>query len=127
MIPEFIGRVPVVVSLDLLDEDALVQILSQPKSALTKQYKRLFELDGVELTFEEEALRAIARKAISRNTGARGLRAIMESVIMDLMYTIPSDETVESCVITREMVEENGKPILTHGERPQPKKGIGRK
>ncbi len=127
MIPEFIGRVPVTVSLDLLDEEALVRILSEPKSALVRQYKRLFELDGVQLEFEEEALRAIARKAIERNTGARGLRAIMESIIMDLMYRVPSDDTIESCVVTKEMVEDQGEPRITYGEKAQPKKGLARK
>ena len=127
MIPEFIGRVPVTVSLDLLDEEALVRILSEPKSALVRQYKRLFELDGVQLEFEEEALRAIARKAIERNTGARGLRAIMESIIMDLMYRVPSDDTIESCVVTKEMVEDQGEPRITYGEKAHPKKGLARK
>lgn len=127
MIPEFIGRVPVTVSLDLLDEEALVRILSEPKSALVRQYKRLFELDGVQLEFEEEALRAIARKAIERNTGARGLRAIMESIIMDLMYRVPSDDTIESCVVTKEMVEDQAEPRITYGEKAQPKKGLARK
>ena len=127
MIPEFIGRVPVTVSLDLLDEEALVRILSEPKSALVRQYKRLFELDGVQLEFEEEALRAIARKAIERNTGARGLRAIMESIIMDLMYRVPSDDTIESCVVTKEMVEDQGEPRITYGEKAQQKKGLARK
>ncbi|HIS62798.1 MAG TPA: ATP-dependent Clp protease ATP-binding subunit ClpX [Candidatus Scybalomonas excrementigallinarum] len=127
MIPEFIGRVPVTVSLDLLDEEALVRILSEPKSALVRQYKRLFELDGVQLEFEEEALRAIARKAIERNTGARGLRAIMESIIMDLMYRVPSDDTIESCVVTKEMVEDQEEPRITYGEKAQPKKGLARK
>src|SRR5699024_3712701 len=117
----------VTVSLDLLDEEALVRILSEPKSALVRQYKRLFELDGVQLEFEEEALRAIARKAIERNTGARGLRAIMESIIMDLMYRVPSDDTIESCVVTKEMVEDQGEPRITYGEKAQPKKGLARK
>lgn len=122
LIPEFVGRVPVVVSLDLLDEEALVRILSEPKSALSKQYKRLFELDGVELFFEEDALRAIAKKAIARNTGARGLRAIMESVIMDLMYTVPSDELVDTCTITKDVVEGTGEPIITYREKADRKK-----
>ena len=96
LIPEFIGRVPVNVSLNPLDKDALVKILTEPKSALVKQYQKLFEMDGVELKFTDDALEAIAEKAIARNTGARGLRSIMESVVMDLMYTIPSDEQ-KSC------------------------------
>ena len=97
LIPEFIGRVPVNVSLNPLDKEALVRILTEPKSALVKQYQKLFEMDGVELKFTEDALEAIAEKAIARNTGARGLRSIMESVVMDLMYTIPSDDMVASC------------------------------
>ena len=92
LIPEFIGRVPINVSLDPLDEEALIRILTEPKSALVKQYQKLFELDGVELIFTEDSLRAIAERAIARKTGARGLRSIVESVVMDLMYTIPSDE-----------------------------------
>ena len=103
LIPEFIGRVPVNVSLNPLDKEALVRILTEPKSALVKQYQKLFEMDGVELKFTEDALEAIAEKAIARNTGARGLRSIMESVVMDLMYTIPSDDMVASCTITKEM------------------------
>ena len=126
LIPEFIGRVPVNVSLDPLDEDALVRILTEPKSALVKQYQKLFELDGVELIFTEESLRAIAKKAIRRNTGARGLRSIMESVVMDLMYTIPSDEMVASCTITADMVEGHAEPELTFHEGPVSKKPIAK-
>ena len=107
LIPEFIGRVPVTVSLDLLDKEALIRILCEPKNALTKQYKKLFELDGVGLEFEEGALEAIVEKAIERKTGARGLRAIMEAVTLDLMYHIPSDESITKCVITREDVEKS--------------------
>lgn len=107
LIPEFIGRVPVTVSLDLLDKKALIRILCEPKNALTKQYKKLFELDGVELEFEEGALEAIVEKAVERKTGARGLRAIMEAVTLDLMYHIPSDESIKKCVITRADVEKS--------------------
>lgn len=107
LIPEFIGRVPVTVSLDLLDKEALIRILCEPKNALTKQYKKLFELDGVELEFEEGALEAIVEKAVERKTGARGLRAIMEAVTLDLMYHIPSDESIKKCVITRADVEKS--------------------
>ena len=107
LIPEFIGRVPVTVSLDLLDKEALIRILCEPKNALTKQYKKLFELDGVGLEFEEGALEAIVEKAVERKTGARGLRAIMEAVTLDLMYHIPSDESIKKCVITREDVEKS--------------------
>lgn len=106
LIPEFIGRVPVTVSLDLLDRDALIRILKEPKNALAKQYIKLFELDGVALEFEDAAFEAIVDKALERKTGARGLRAIMEAATLDLMYQIPSDESIAKCVITKEMVEE---------------------
>ncbi len=106
LIPEFIGRVPVTVSLDMLDRDALIRILNEPKNALTRQYEKLFELDGVTLGFDADALTAIADKALERKTGARGLRAIMEAVTLDLMYHIPSDESITNCRITKELVEE---------------------
>ena len=104
LIPEFVGRVPVAVTLDLLDEDALVRILTEPKSAICKQYKKLFELDGVELEIEDDALREIAKEAMDRKTGARGLRAIMESATLNLMYEIPSDPTIKKCVITKGVI-----------------------
>ena len=104
--PEFIGRVPVTVSLDMLDRDALIRILKEPKNALTRQYEKLFELDGVKLAFDADALEAIADKALERKTGARGLRAIMEAVTLDLMYHIPSDESITECEITKDLVEE---------------------
>lgn len=107
LIPEFIGRVPVTVSLDMLDRDALIRILQEPKNALTKQYQKLFELDGVALDFDKESLDAIAEKALERKTGARGLRAIMEAVTLDLMYHIPSDDSISRCQITKDMVEES--------------------
>ena len=116
MIPEFMGRVPVVVSLDELDKDALVRILTEPKNAIIKQYQGLFGLDDVELTFTPEAVEAIADKTIKRKTGARGLRAIMESVMMDLMFKIPSDETIATCTITKDTVEGTGEPELTYRE-----------
>ncbi len=106
LIPEFIGRVPITVSLDMLDREALIRILQEPKNALTRQYQKLFELDGVALSIDREALEAIADKALERKTGARGLRAIMEAVTLDMMYHIPSDETITSCRITKELVEE---------------------
>ena len=127
LIPEFIGRVPVNVSLEPLDEEALIRILTEPKSALVKQYQKLFELDGVELIFTEDSLKAIAEKAIARKTGARGLRSIVESVVMDLMYTIPSDELVATCTITAEEVEGTGEPILTYHDEPVSKKSITKK
>jgi ATP-dependent Clp protease ATP-binding subunit ClpX len=118
LIPEFIGRVPVVVSLESLDEQALIRILREPKNSLTKQYHKLFELDGVELEFSEDALELIARKSLERKTGARGLRAIMENSLMDLMYKIPSDDTVRKCTITKEVVEGTGEPEIVRGEAP---------
>lgn len=126
LIPEFIGRVPVSVTLDLLDEEALIRILSEPKSSVCKQYIKLFELDGVELEFEEDALREIAKEAMERKTGARGLRAIIEKVIMDLMYEIPSDEYIEKCVITKDTVI-NGEPVVTYSEKKRVKKNALRK
>ena len=116
LIPEFIGRVPVVVSLDSLDESALIRILKEPKNSLVKQYRKLFELDGVELDFEDSALEAVARKALDRKTGARGLRSIMEKSMMDLMYRIPSDETIRQCTITPEVIEGTGEPLIVFGE-----------
>lgn len=107
LIPEFIGRVPITVSLDMLDRAALIRILQEPKNALTKQYQKLFELDGVALNFDSDALEAIADKALERKTGARGLRAIMEAVTLDMMYHIPSDKSITRCQITKAMVEEN--------------------
>ncbi|MBE5888866.1 MAG: ATP-dependent Clp protease ATP-binding subunit ClpX [Lachnospiraceae bacterium] len=105
LIPEFIGRVPITVSLDNLDRDALIRILQEPKNSLVKQYTKLLELDDVTLTFDEEAIGAIADKALERKTGARGLRAIMEDVMLDIMYSAPSNAEVSECVVTKEMVE----------------------
>ncbi|MBQ9199333.1 MAG: ATP-dependent Clp protease ATP-binding subunit ClpX [Lachnospiraceae bacterium] len=122
LIPEFVGRVPVSVSLDMLDEDALVKILSEPKSAICKQYMKLFELDGVELLFEDDALREIAKEAMARKTGARGLRAIIEKAITDLMYEIPSDEYITKCIITKDVVAEGAEPIITYSDEPRTKK-----
>lgn len=114
IIPEFIGRVPVTVSLDSLDEDALVRILREPKNAITKQYQKLFELDEVALEFTQDALVAIAKKSAERKTGARGLRAIMEEVMMDVMFIIPSDDSVARCIITKEAVEGTAEPELIY-------------
>ena len=116
LIPEFIGRVPVVVSLNALDEEALIRILQEPKNSLVKQYRKLFELDGVELDFQKDALKLIAEKSLERKTGARGLRSIMESTMMDLMYQVPSDHTIQKCVITKEAVEGTAEPEITYGE-----------
>ncbi len=116
LIPEFVGRVPITVTLEGLDKAALVRILKEPKNALIKQYQKLFGFDDVNLKFEEDAIEAIANKAFEKKTGARGLRSIMENVLMDVMYRIPSDETIESCVITKETVEGNSAPLLIHQE-----------
>jgi ATP-dependent Clp protease ATP-binding subunit ClpX len=112
LIPEFVGRVPINISLEGLDEDALVRILKEPKSALVKQYRKLFEFDGVELEVEDDAIREIARQAFERNTGARGLRSIMEHAMMDVMYEIPSDETIRKVIVTKETVLGESKPIV---------------
>lgn len=115
LIPEFIGRLPVVASLKPLDEESLIQILTEPKNALVKQYEKLFLMDDVELEFEEKALKGIARKAMERNTGARGLRSIIETLMLDIMYEIPSREDVEKCIITEDMVnDENVRPKLLY-------------
>ncbi len=121
LIPEFVGRLPIVVALDALDEKALVQILTEPKNALAKQFQKLFEIDNIELAFEPDALDSIAKQAIKRNTGARGLRAIIEKLLMDLMYELPSHNDLKRCVVTKSMVEENGEPILV-GVEPRKKK-----
>ncbi len=114
LIPEFVGRVPVMVSLDSLDKTALKRILTEPKNSLIKQYCKLFELDGIELEFADDAIEAIADKSLERKTGARGLRAIMESTLMDLMYRIPSDDTIRKCTITRNAVDKTGDPLIEY-------------
>jgi ATP-dependent Clp protease ATP-binding subunit ClpX len=116
LIPEFVGRVPVCVALDALDEEALVRILVEPKNAITKQYKKLFEIDGVELEFDQGALEEIAKKSFSRKIGARGLRAIIESAMMETMFEIPSDTNVLKCIITRDVVLGKEKPQLVLAE-----------
>ena len=117
LIPEFVGRVPVTVSLESLDKDALVRILKEPRNSLIRQYQALFELDGVELVFDEDAVEAIAEKTLKRKTGARGLRAIVEKVLMDLMYRVPSDETIAVCRITKAVVEEQEDvQVIYHNE-----------
>ena len=121
LIPELVGRLPVVVSLEALDEDALVRILVEPKNALTKQYRRLFELEDVKLSFEEQALREIARRAISRGAGARGLRAILEDMMIDIMFDLPGRTDVNEVVLTRETVTE-GRPPLRVTQTPRQKK-----
>ena len=111
LIPELVGRVPVNVTLEMLDRDALIRILTEPKSAIVKQYQKLLELDGVELEFDKEALEKIADTSLARKTGARGLRAIMENVMMDTMYHVPSNDRIKTCRITKEAVEGTGEPV----------------
>ncbi len=127
LIPEFVGRVPVTVALDMLDEEALVKILTEPKNAITKQYKKLFELDGVELEFEDGALEEIARRSFERKIGARGLRAILEDVMMDTMYNVPSEAKAVKCVITREAVMKNEKPMVILSDENVARKPIAKR
>jgi ATP-dependent Clp protease ATP-binding subunit ClpX len=117
LIPEFVGRLPVTATLEDLDEVALVQILSEPKNAIVKQYQRLFEMEGVKLTIPEEALKSIARRAIERKTGARGLRSIMETILLDTMYDLPGMTGVEEVVISKEVVDGDAKPLLIYADR----------
>jgi ATP-dependent Clp protease ATP-binding subunit ClpX len=129
LIPEFVGRVPIIVTLQQLDDKALVSILTEPKNALVKQFSKLLEMDGVQLEFEPEALTEIAKLALERKTGARGLRAILESIMLDIMYEIPSRNDVKKCVITKDTVKNANIPMLILGEKdgkqkalPKPKK-----
>jgi ATP-dependent Clp protease ATP-binding subunit ClpX len=117
LIPEFVGRLPVIATLDDLDEKALIDILTKPKNALVKQYQKLFDMEDVRLTFTEDALEKISHKAIARKTGARGLRSILESILLDTMFELPSYDTVEEVVINREVVESRAKPLLIYAER----------
>ena len=117
LIPEFVGRLPVMVTLEELDKESLVKILTEPKNALVKQYKELFHMDDVELEFEQDALELIAKKAIERKTGARGLRGIIEETILDIMYEMPSRDDIEKCVITKETIENKGEPTLVLSDR----------
>ena len=119
LIPEFVGRLPVIATLEDLDENALVRILTEPKNALTKQYSALFDMDDVRLEFREEALRAIARKAIERKTGARGLRSIMEGILMDTMFDIPTANDIEEVVINEDVVNDNASPLVVHAASPK--------
>jgi len=122
LIPEFVGRLPVIVTLDALDEEALIRILTEPKNALIKQYQKFFELDNVNLEFKQEALQAIASEAIKRNTGARGLRAIVENLMRDVMYEIPSRGDINKCIVTKECVKNSEEPLLvTTSERKKKK------
>ena len=117
LIPEFIGRLPVTAMLEELDEAALVSILTEPKNAVIKQYQKLFDFDGISLEFTEDAIKEVARTALTRKTGARGLRAILEQVMLDVMYDLPGNEKIAKCIITRESIIGTGKPVLEEGDR----------
>ncbi|MCD5406312.1 MAG: ATP-dependent Clp protease ATP-binding subunit ClpX [Desulfotomaculum sp.] len=123
LIPELVGRLPIVVTLEALTKQALIRILTEPKNALTKQYQKLFEMDGVSLEFQPEALKMVAQKAEKRNTGARGLRAILEEVMLDVMYDIPSRTDIMKCVITKDCIEKKEPPVVISSERKK-KKGV---
>lgn len=127
LIPEFIGRVPVTVSLELLSEEALLRILREPKNALVKQYQKLFEYDDVKLEFSDESLREVAKLATERKTGARGLRSIMESVMMDLMYEVPSDNNIGICTITKSVVDKTGEPEIIYRDAAVPRKNMAQR
>ncbi|MBE5927850.1 MAG: ATP-dependent Clp protease ATP-binding subunit ClpX [Lachnospiraceae bacterium] len=127
MIPEFVGRVPVSVGLDRLDEEALKRILTEPKNAIVKQYKALFGLDDIELEFEDDAIIEIAKQSIERKTGARGLRAIMESSMMDVMFELPSDPDATGCIITKDVVCKKSAPLIEYGSKTEAKKASQKK
>ena len=117
LIPEFIGRLPIISTLEDLDEQTLIQILEQPKNSLTKQYCKLFDIEGVKLNFAKDALKAIAEKAIKRKTGARGLRSIIEEILLETMFELPSMEGVEEIVVNREVVNGNSKPLMIYSKK----------
>lgn len=127
LIPEFVGRLPIIATLRELDREALIQIVTEPKNALVKQYKKLLELDDVELEFEKEALNVIVDKAIERNTGARGLRSIIEDIMRDIMFEVPSNPKIEKCIITKETVESRKPPKLVINEEKVAKKHVKKK
>lgn len=124
LIPEFIGRLPIVVTLDALGEDALVDILTKPRNALVKQYAKLLEMDGVKLTFDDDALRLIAQEALKRKTGARGLRSIIEGIMRDVMYDVPSVEGASACRVTKDVVEKHKTPVVTIDKKPKAKQEV---
>jgi ATP-dependent Clp protease ATP-binding subunit ClpX len=117
LIPEFIGRIPVIASLEHLDEESLIQILTEPRNALVKQYIKMFRIEGVELEFHQDALVAIAKKAMDTKTGARGLRGIIENIMLDIMFEVPSNENIEKVIITKEVVEKQVEPIMILGQK----------
>jgi len=119
LIPEFVGRLPVVATLNELDEEALVQILTEPKNSLSKQYQKLFEMEGADIEFRDDALTAIARKAMNRKTGARGLRSIIENVLLDTMFDLPSNDNVSKVVIDESVINGENAPILIYQEQVQ--------
>ena len=119
LIPEFVGRLPVVSTLNDLDEDALVEILTKPKNALTKQYEKLFEFENVKLRFNEDLLKAVAERAIERKSGARGLRAILEDIMLEIMYDLPSSTDIEECIISSEVLTKKAKPIMVYGKKKE--------
>ena len=125
LIPEFVGRLPVIATLTDLDEESLVIILTQPKNALIKQYQRLFELENVTLTFTDDALVAIAKRAIVRKTGARGLRSILEDILLDTMFDLPGMDSVEEVVVNEEAVTSKAAPLMIHAEKKQEKVTVG--
>jgi ATP-dependent Clp protease ATP-binding subunit ClpX len=132
LIPEFVGRLPIVVTLEALDRNALISILTEPKNALIKQYKKLFEMDNVELEFSKEALLSIADEAIKRNTGARGLRAIIEDIIRDIMFDVPSNEGIAKVIVNEDTIKsKQPELVMAEGEKRTPikvsKKGRGKK
>ena len=122
MIPEFVGRLPVIVTLSALDEKALVKILREPKNALVKQYQKLFEMDNSQLEFTDEALAQVAQEAIKRKTGARGLRSILEDIMLEIMYELPRRNDIQKCVVTKEVVSNREEPIIVTSDRKKGKK-----
>jgi ATP-dependent Clp protease ATP-binding subunit ClpX len=128
LIPEFIGRLPVTAMLEELDEKALVSILTEPKNAIVKQYQKLFDFDGIDLEFTDDAILEVAKTALSKKTGARGLRAILEQVMLDVMYDLPGLEKIAKCIVTKEAIIGTGKPILEEGDRKKrPDSKVGAK
>ena len=127
LIPEFVGRLPIVATLKALDKKALLEIITKPKNSLIKQYKKLFEIDNVELQFEDEALELVVNKAIERKTGARGLRSILEDIMRDIMFEIPSNPMITRCIITKETIENGEKPIITVDENNIKRENIAKR
>ena len=125
LIPEFVGRLPVVATLDELDEAALICILTEPRNALTKQYRRLFEMEGAELEFREEALKAVAHRAMQRKTGARGLRTILETALLDTMYDLPTMRNVQKVVVDETVIEGQSKPYVVYRAEDEPRRAAG--